>query len=171
MLVTLTSDTWTSKINWSNMFTCISISSDIFIFILIVRFTSVPTIDAIRKSFSNSFPGHFPVLCEIKFVECSIILPPDTDLMLTLQYLRPEWGKGAISQDAQVTILDLPKAHGIPYMEVSSLQPCTLQYFIISKLPCITADGNFQSYLLSRRGGKGILFLSPGVLFGSISKV
>ena len=46
--------------------------------------------------------------------------------MLTPQCLRPEWGEGAISQDGQVTILDLPKVHGIPYMEVYSLQPCTL---------------------------------------------
>ena len=27
----------------------------------------------------------------------------------------------AISQDGKVTMLDLPKAHGIPYMEVFSL--------------------------------------------------
>ena len=46
--------------------------------------------------------------------------------MLTPQCLRPEWGEGAIGQDGQVTILDLPRAHGIPYMEVYSLQPCTL---------------------------------------------
>ena len=76
----------------------------------------------------------------------------------------------AFGQDGQVTILDLPKAHGIPYLEVSSLQPCTSQYFIVSKFPCITADGNFQSYLLSKGIGKGILFLWPGVLFGSLSK-
>ena len=104
--------------------------------------------DAIRKSFSSSFPDHFPVLLEIKFVEFSIILPPDIDLVFTVQYLRSEWGKGAISQDGQVTILDLPKAHGIPYLEVSSLQPCTSQYFKVSKLPCATDDGNFQSYPL-----------------------
>ena len=110
----------------------------------------MPTIDAIRKSVSSSFPDHFPVLLEIKFVEFSIILPPDIDLVCTVQYLRPEWGKGAISQDGQVTILDLPKAHGIPYLEVSSLQPCTSQHFIVSKLPCTTDDGNFQSYLLSK---------------------
>ena len=30
--------------------------------------------------------------------------------MFTVQNLRPEWGKGAISQDGQVTILDLPKS-------------------------------------------------------------
>ena len=108
----------------------------------------MPTIDAIRKSFSSSFPDHFPVLLEIKFVEFSIILPLDIDLVLTVQYLRPEWGKGAIGQDGQVTILDLPEAHGIPYLEVSSLQPCTSQYFIVSKLPYTTDDGNFQSYLL-----------------------
>ena len=131
----------------------------------------MPTIDAIRKSFSSSFPDHFPVHFDNKFVDFSNILPPDTDLMLTLQYLRPEWGKGAICQDGQVTILDLPKAHGIPYMEVYSLQPCTLLYITVSKLPCITADGNFQSYLLSKGIGKGILFLWPGVLFESISKV
>ena len=47
----------------------------------------------------------------------------DIDLVLTVQYLRPEWGKGVISQDDQVTILDLPNAHGIPYLEVYSLQP------------------------------------------------
>ena len=90
----------------------------------------MPTIDAIRKSFSSSFPDHFSDHFDNKFVDFSNILPTDTDLMLTLQYLRPEWGKRAIGQDGQVTILDLPKAHGIPYMEVSSLQPCTLLYFI-----------------------------------------
>ena len=110
----------------------------------------MPTIDAIRKSFSSSFPDHFPVLLEIKFVEFSIILVLDIDLMLTAQYLRPGWGKGAISQDGQVTILDFPNAHGILYLEVSSLQPCTSQYFIVSMLPCITDDENFQSYLLSK---------------------
>ena len=76
--------------------------------------------------------------------------------MLLLQCLRPEWGERAIGQDGQVTILDLPKAHGIPYMEVYSLQPCTLVYNTVSKLPCITADGNFQSYLLSKGKGKEI---------------
>ena len=45
-----------------------------------------------------------------------------TDLFLTVCKLRPEWGKGTISQDGQVTILDLPKVHGIPYMEVFTLQ-------------------------------------------------
>ena len=91
--------------------------------------------------------------------------------MLLPQYLRPEWKEGAIGQDGQVTILDLPKAHGIPYMEVYSLQPCTLVYNTVSKRPCITADGNFQSYLLLKGKGKGIPFLWPGILFKSISKV
>ena len=131
----------------------------------------MPKIDAIRKSFSSSIPDHFPFHFDNKFVDFSNILPPDTDLVLTLQYLRPEWGKGAISQDGQVTILDLPKAHGIPYMEVYSLQPCTLLPNTVSKLPCITADGNFQSYLLSKGIGKAILFLWPAVLFESIAKV
>ena len=81
----------------------------------------MPTIDAITKLVSGSFPVLFPVHFRNKFVDFSIILPPVTDLMFTVQYLRPEWGKGAIGQDGQVTILDLPKAHGIPYMEVSSL--------------------------------------------------
>ena len=91
--------------------------------------------------------------------------------MLTPQCLRLEWGEGAISQDGQVTIPDLPKAHSIPYMEVYSLQPCTLLDNTVSKLPCSTADGNFQSHLLSKGKGKGILFLWPGVLFESSSKV
>ena len=91
--------------------------------------------------------------------------------MLIPQCLRPEWGEGAIAQDGQVTILDLPKAPGIPYMEVYSLQPCPLLYNTVSKLPCVTADGNFQSYLLSKGKAKGILFLWPGVLFESNSKV
>ena len=69
-----------------------------------------------------------------------------------------------------MTILDLPKAHGIPYMAVYSLQPCALMENTVSKLPCDTADGNFQTYLLSKEKGKGILFLWPGVLFESISK-
>ena len=91
--------------------------------------------------------------------------------MLTLQCLRPEWGEGAISQDGQVTILDLPKGHGIPYMEVYNLQPCTLLENTVSKLPCNTAVENFQTYLLLKGKGKGILFLWPGVLLESISKV
>ena len=131
----------------------------------------MPQKDAIRKSFSSSFPDHFPFHFDNKFVDFSNILPPDTDLVLTLQYLRPEWGEGAIGQDGQVTILDLPKAHGIPYMEVYSLQPCTLLSKTVSKLPYGTADGNFQSYLLSKGTGKGILFLWPGVLFKSTTKV
>ena len=93
------------------------------------------------------------------------------DSVLIPQCLRPEWGEGAIGQDGQVTILDLPKAHVIPYMEVYSLQPCTLVYNTVSKLPCIEADGNFQSYLLLKGKGKGILFLWSGVLFESISEV
>ena len=128
-------------------------------------------IDAIRKSFSSSFSDHFPFHFDNKFVDFSNILLPDTDLVLILQYLRPELGEGAIGQDGQVTILDLPKAHGIPYIEVYSLQPCTLLYNTVSKLPCSTADGNFQTYLLSKGTGKGILFLWPGVLFESTTKV
>ena len=45
-----------------------------------------------------------------------------TDLFLKVWKLRPEWGKGAIGQDGQVTILDLPKARGILYIEVYTLQ-------------------------------------------------
>ena len=131
----------------------------------------MPKIDAIRKSFSSSFPDHFPFHFDNKVVDFSNILLSDTDLVLTLQYLRPEWVEGAISQDGQVTFLDLPKAHGIPYMEVYSFQPCTLLDNTVSKLPCSTADGNFQSYLLSKGIGKGILFLWPGVLFESTTKV
>ena len=53
----------------------------------------VPKIDAIRNSFSCSFPDHFPdQFVNNIFVYFSNILPPDTDLMLTPQYLRPEWG-------------------------------------------------------------------------------
>ena len=70
-----------------------------------------------------------------------------------------------------MTILDLPKAHGIPYLEVYNLQPCTLLENTVSKLPCDTADGYFQSYLLLKGTGKGILLLWPRVLFESISKV
>ena len=44
-----------------------------------------------------------------------------TDLFLSVWKLRPEWGKGAIGQDSQVTILDFPKAHDIPYMDIFSL--------------------------------------------------
>ena len=58
-----------------------------------------------------------------------------TDSVLFPQCLRPIWGEGVIGQGGQVTILDLPKAHGIPYMEVYSLQPCTLLYNTVSKLP------------------------------------
>ena len=44
------------------------------------------------------------------------------DLIFSVPKLRPEWGKREIGQDGQVTILDLPKAHDIPYMEVYTLQ-------------------------------------------------
>ena len=70
-----------------------------------------------------------------------------------------------------MTALDLVKAHGIPYMEVYNFQPCTLVENTVSKLPCDTADGNFQSYLFAKGTGKGILLLWPEVLFESISKV
>ena len=92
--------------------------------------------------------------------------------MLTPQCLGPEWGERAISQDGQVTILDLPKAHGIPYMEFYNLQPCTLVEITVSKLPCNTVDGKFPIIPSLQKGtGKGILLLWPGVLFESISKV
>ena len=81
----------------------------------------MPTIEAITKLVSGSFPVLFPVYFRIKFIYISFILQTVTDLMFTVQNLRPEWGKGAIGQDGQVTILDLPKAHGIPYLEVSNL--------------------------------------------------
>ena len=64
-----------------------------------------------------------------------------------------------------MTIIDLPKAHGIPYLE--GFYSLTL-HFIFSKPPCDINDGNFQSYLLSKGNGKGILFLWSGVLFRSI---
>ena len=48
-----------------------------------------------------------------------------------------------------------------------SLYSLTL-YYIFSKPPCNTYDGKFQSCLLSKGNGKGILFLWPGVLFRSI---
>ena len=72
--------------------------------------------------------------------------------MLTPQCLRPEWGEGAISQDGQVTILDLPKAHGIPYMEVYSLQPCT--YWKIQSLSFHAAQLMEISNLTFSRKGK-----------------
>ena len=81
----------------------------------------MPTIEAIIKLVSGSFPVLFLVHFRIKFIYISFILQTVTDLMFTVQNLRPEWGKEAISQDGQVTILDLPKAHGIQYLEVSNL--------------------------------------------------
>ena len=76
---------------------------------------------------------------------------PVIDSMLTLQCLRPEWREGVISQDGQVTILDLPKAHGIPYMEVYSLQPCTLLDNTVSKLPCGITD-EISNLTFSQKG-------------------
>ena len=46
-------------------------------------------------------------------------------------------------------------------MEVYSLQPCTLMENTVSKLPCDTADGNFQTYLLAK--GKGKEYYSYGL--------
>ena len=71
----------------------------------------------------------FFLFVKIYFLNILIIAQTITDLFLTVWKLRPEWGKGAIGQDGQVTILDLPKAHGIPYMEVYILQTynCILQ--------------------------------------------
>ena len=81
----------------------------------------MPTIETITKLVSGFFPVLFPVHFRIKFIYISFILQTVTDLMFTVQNLRPELGKGAIGHGGQVTILDLPKAHGIPYLEVSSL--------------------------------------------------
>ena len=63
-------------------------------FLKFLKFTSVPKIDAIRKSFSSSFPDHFPFHFDIKFVDFSNILLPDTDLVLTLYILDQNEGKG-----------------------------------------------------------------------------
>ena len=85
--------------------------------------------------------------------------------MLTLQCLRPEWGEGAIGQDGQVTILDLPKAHVIPYMECIASNPVLCLYNTVSKLPCGTAD-EISNLTFSQKGkvreyyscGLGVLF-------------
>ena len=114
----------------------------------------MPTIEAIAKLVSGSFPVLFPVHFRIKFVYISFILLPVTDLMFTVQYLRPEWGKGAIGQDGQVTILDLPKAHGIPYLEVSSLLPCIL-YFLYSLSLHATQMMEISNLTFSQRGWQG----------------
>ena len=49
------------------------------------------------------------------------MMPTDIDLLCSVQQLRLEWRERANAKDGQVTILDLPKAHGIPYLEVSTL--------------------------------------------------
>ena len=69
--------------------------------------TSVPTIEALNKSFPGSIPDLFSHFFRINFVKFLYIVQTDTELMFTVQKLRPEWGKGAIIQDGQVTILDL----------------------------------------------------------------
>ena len=55
--------------------------------------------------------------------------------------------KGAVGQDGQVTILDLSKAHGIPYMEVSTLNLLIL----FSRPPSARDDGKFQPHF-SQKG-------------------
>ena len=111
----------------------------------------MPTIEAITKLVSGSFPVLFPVHFRIKFIYISFILQTVTDLMFTVQNLRPEWGKGAISQDGQVTILDLPKAHGIPYLEVSNLLPCILYSLSLHA----TQMMEISNLTFSRRGWQG----------------
>ena len=59
----------------------------------------MPTIEALNNS-NNSLPGPIPDLFShffrIYFVKFLYIEQTDTELMLTVQKLRPEWGKGAI---------------------------------------------------------------------------
>ena len=74
--------------------------------------------------------------------------------MFTVPKLRPEWGKGAISQNVQVTILDLPKAYGIPNMEVVTLQPCTL-YSLSLQMLQMMENSNLT---FSQRGWQGNTF-------------
>ena len=59
--------------------------------------TSVPTIEALNKSFPGSIPDLFSHFFRINFVKFLYIVQTDTELMFTVQKLRPEWGKGAIS--------------------------------------------------------------------------
>ena len=82
----------------------------------------VPTIEALTKSVSGSIPDLFSHFFKINFVKFLFIVQTDTELMFTVQKLRPEWGKEQLVQDGQVTILDLPEAHGIPYLEVYTIQ-------------------------------------------------
>ena len=56
----------------------------------------VPTIEALNISFPGSIPDLFSHFFRIYFVKMLYIAQTDTELMLTVQKLRPEWGKGAI---------------------------------------------------------------------------
>ena len=46
--------------------------------------------------------------------------------MFTVQNLRPEWGKGAIGQDGQMTILDLQKHMAYHIWKFLVSKPCIL---------------------------------------------
>ena len=84
----------------------------------------MPTIEALNNSVSGSIPVLFSHIFRINFVEFLYIVQTVTDLMFTVQNLKPEWGKGEIDQDGQVTILDLPK--GTWHTIFGSLYPLNL---------------------------------------------
>ena len=77
--------------------------------------------------------------------------------------------KGAVSQAGQVTILDLPETSKSTWHTIfGSFYSLNLLNLIHLSLQISKGDGIFQTYLLSKGIGKGILLLWPGVLFGPI---
>ena len=71
--------------------------------------TSVPTIEALNNSFPGSIPDLFSHFFRIYFVKMLYIAQTDTELMLTVYNLRPEWRKEQSVQDGQVAIHDFPE--------------------------------------------------------------
>ena len=110
----------------------------------------MPTIEALDKSFPGSIPGLFSHFFRINFVKFLYIVQTDTELMLTVQKLRPEWGKEQSVQDGQVTILDLPRdfQEHMAY-HIWKFTP-SKPIILISNLQISKGDGNFQPHSLQK---------------------
>ena len=72
--------------------------------------------------------------------------------------------EGTIGQDGQVTILDLPKANGIPNIEVITLQPCTFYSLSLQTLQMM--ENSNLTFL--KRGWQGNTIPMAWSTFGSI---
>ena len=105
----------------------------------------MPTIMTVQ----GSIPVLFFFFFKIHFLNISIMVQTITDLFFTVWKLWPEWMKGAVGQDGQVTILDLQKHMAYFIWKFLLSEPSNYNS------PSSIDDGNFSNLTLCESGWQG----------------